>query len=131
MADEQSEFNVKIQNQQDMMQKPTQMQINTMRQENKMIHKELERTQVANREMLTEIHSLRGVATAMSPTPRLSMKLNERLGNLTSSLNDRKTSASVYNTPLSKYNFAKTTSKTKRPTIIRLDTQHLHSRANN
>ena len=96
MAEEQSEFNIGIKNQQDMMMKPTQVQINTMRQENKMIHKELERTQIANREMLSEISSLRGVTTAMSPSPRLSMKLNERFANFNSSMNDRKTSVSVY-----------------------------------
>ena len=113
-----------------MMVKPTQVQINNMRHENKMIHKELERTQIANREMLTEIHSLRGATSAMSPSPRLNMKLNDRLVNLSSSINERKTSVSVYNTPLSKYNFPKTSNKQRRPTVIRLDTKHLISSSN-
>lgn len=63
MASEQANFNQKIQDGQNNLKEPLEIEISKIRQEGDLMMRELERTQNANRELMQNVSTFRGVET--------------------------------------------------------------------
>lgn len=113
MAQAQQRFNTQITDQASKLEEPTKEQVNNMKHENLMIHKELKRTQDFNRQLMSELGSFRDTKTAYSPSPKHEIGRQKPTKLFQNSLDGRKTSSTVYNVPLNFYKFPIATNQRK------------------
>jgi hypothetical protein len=123
-ANEQSNFNMTMQDKHEKLTKPTQAQINRMSHESSMIKKELLRTQKNNRHLMSELNGIKG-----SQSPSLASNQIYRSNNITLKPKDtqRKASLSLCNVSLRKFNFSTTTKNRQKPIFVGQESNHLNS----